>query len=74
MLDEMPASIELPMLDIDHINIGPYIRNTLAVDKNSTPRAGAVRHLPRDASRRAADASRPPRAMFHGLFFDARAL
>ena len=25
---------ELPLLDIDHINIGPYIRNTLAVDKN----------------------------------------
>jgi DNA-directed RNA polymerase subunit beta len=30
------ASIdELQILDIDHINIGPYIRNTLAVDKNS---------------------------------------
>jgi len=27
---------ELPILDIDHINIGPYIRNTLAVDKNSS--------------------------------------
>ena len=27
---------ELPLLDIDHINIGPYIRNTLAVDKNSS--------------------------------------
>ncbi|MBV8662209.1 MAG: DNA-directed RNA polymerase subunit beta, partial [Hyphomicrobiales bacterium] len=27
---------ELPILDIDHINIGPYIRNTLKVDKNST--------------------------------------
>jgi DNA-directed RNA polymerase subunit beta len=25
---------ELPVLDIDHVNIGPYIRNTLAVDKN----------------------------------------
>ena len=24
------------MLDIDHVNIGPYIRNTLAVDKNSS--------------------------------------
>ncbi|MFY8099983.1 MAG: DNA-directed RNA polymerase subunit beta, partial [Allorhizobium sp.] len=27
--------VELPLLDIDHMNIGPYIRNTLAVDKNS---------------------------------------
>ena len=27
---------DLPILDIDHINIGPYIRNTLAVDKNSS--------------------------------------
>ena len=27
---------DLPILDIDHINVGPYIRNTLAVDKNSS--------------------------------------
>src|ERR1700716_742191 len=27
---------KLPVLDIDHVNIGPYIRNTLAVDKNSS--------------------------------------
>src|SRR6218665_2658762 len=27
---------ELPLLDIDHVTIGPYIRNTLAVDKNET--------------------------------------
>src|SRR4029079_14490652 len=27
---------ELPILDIDHCNVGPYIRNTLAVDKNMT--------------------------------------
>ena len=46
---------ELPILDIDHINIGPYIRNTLAVDKNSIARRRAVRHLPRHASGRAAD-------------------
>ena len=25
---------ELPVLDIDHVNIGAYIRNTLKVDKN----------------------------------------
>src|SRR5271156_2200613 len=27
---------ELPLLDIDHINVGAYIRNTLAIDKNMT--------------------------------------
>src|SRR5260370_1230666 len=27
---------ELPLLDIDHINVGAYIRNTLVVDKNMT--------------------------------------
>ncbi|MEE8632951.1 MAG: DNA-directed RNA polymerase subunit beta, partial [Methyloceanibacter sp.] len=26
---------EIPILDIDHVNIGAFIRNTLAVDKNS---------------------------------------
>eukprot|EP01036_Dinobryon_divergens_P041009 gene41009-54321_t len=26
---------EIPSLDVDHINVGPYIRNTLAADKNS---------------------------------------
>ncbi|MEF3837755.1 hypothetical protein P0Q08_08470, partial [Campylobacter jejuni] len=25
---------EIPVLDIDHVNVGPYIRNTLAADKN----------------------------------------
>src|SRR5262249_42868895 len=27
---------EIPMLDIDHVNVGAYIRNTLTVDKNMT--------------------------------------
>src|SRR5207244_7731285 len=27
---------EIPVLDIDHVNVGAYIRNTLAVDKNLT--------------------------------------
>ncbi|MGB0498636.1 MAG: DNA-directed RNA polymerase subunit beta, partial [Rubricella sp.] len=25
---------EIPVLDIDHVNVGPYIRNTMAADKN----------------------------------------
>jgi DNA-directed RNA polymerase subunit beta len=27
---------ELPVLGIDHVNVGPYIRNTMAADKNAT--------------------------------------
>src|SRR6201987_2332411 len=27
---------ELPLLDIDHVNVGAYIRKTLAIDKNMT--------------------------------------
>ena len=33
---------EIPTLDIDHINVGAYIRNTMAVDKNEN-RIGALR-------------------------------
>jgi DNA-directed RNA polymerase subunit beta len=25
---------DIPVLDIDHVNVGPYIRNTMAADKN----------------------------------------
>ena len=34
-LFEEVGVVELPVLDIDHVNVGPYIRNTLAADKNS---------------------------------------
>src|SRR5271163_1797663 len=27
---------ELPVLDIDHVTVSPYVRNTLAIDKNAT--------------------------------------
>jgi len=27
---------QIPILDIDHVTVGPYIRNTLAIDKNAT--------------------------------------
>ncbi len=50
--------------------VGAYIRNTLAVDKNSRPRGSAVRHLPRHAPGRAADARDRPRPCSSALFFD----
>ncbi len=47
---------EIPVLDIDHVNVGAYIRNTLACRQEHDARGRAVRHLPRHASGRAADA------------------
>src|SRR4030081_643799 len=34
LFDENDIDV-LPTLAIDHVNVGPYIRNTLAADKNS---------------------------------------
>ena len=46
---------ELPVLDIDHINIGAYIRNTLEGRQEFLARGRSVRHLSRHAPGRAAD-------------------
>ena len=62
----------LPLLDIDHVSTGAYIRNTLAIDKNSA-REEALFDIYRVMRPR-----RPPppptietaEAMFHSLFFD----
>ena len=61
---------ELPLLDIDHINIGPYIRNTLAVDKNSSREEALfdIYRVMRPGEPPTIDSAQ---AMFHSLFFDA---
>uniref|UniRef100_UPI0035B01884 DNA-directed RNA polymerase subunit beta n=1 Tax=Rhodoblastus sp. TaxID=1962975 RepID=UPI0035B01884 len=61
---------ELPILDIDHINIGPYIRNTLAVDKNSSREEALfdIYRVMRPGEPPTIDSAE---AMFHSLFFDA---
>ena len=46
---------EIPVLDIDHVNVGAYIRNTLQCRQEHDARRRAVRHLPGHAPRRAAD-------------------
>jgi hypothetical protein len=46
---------EIPVLDIDNVNVGPYMRNTMAVDKNMNREDRAHGHLPRHAPGRAAD-------------------
>ena len=61
---------ELPILDIDHINIGPYIRNTLAVDKNSS-REEALFDIYRVMRPGEPPTMDTAEAMFHSLFFDA---
>ncbi len=59
----------LPILDIDHINIGPYIRNTLAVDKNSAREEALfdIYRVMRPGEPPTLDSAQ---AMFHSLFFD----
>ncbi len=61
---------EIPVLDIDHVNIGPYIRNTLAVDKNSA-REGALFDIYRVMRPGEPPTLETAEAMFHSLFFDA---
>ena len=60
---------ELPVLDIDHINIGPYIRTTLAVDKNSSREEALfdIYRVMRPGEPPTVDTAQ---AMFHSLFFD----
>ncbi len=60
---------ELPLLDIDHVNIGPYIRNTLAVDKNSS-REEALFDIYRVMRPGEPPTPESAEAMFRSLFFD----
>jgi DNA-directed RNA polymerase subunit beta len=61
---------ELPVLAIDHNNVGPYVRNTLAIDKNATREEALVDIY------RVMRPGEPPtletaEALFQGLFFDS---
>ena len=60
---------DVPVLDIDHVNIGPYIRNTLAVDKNSS-REEALFDIYRVMRPGEPPTIDTAEAMFHSLFFD----
>jgi DNA-directed RNA polymerase subunit beta len=61
---------ELPLLDIDHINVGAYIRNTLAVDKNMT-REDALFDIYRVMRPGEPPTLDTAQAMFNSLFFDS---
>jgi DNA-directed RNA polymerase subunit beta len=60
---------ELPVLDIDHVNVGAYIRNTLMVDKNIT-REDALFDVYRVMRPGEPPTLDTAQAMFHSLFFD----
>src|SRR3954468_7884897 len=60
---------EVPLLEIDHVKIGPSIRNTLAVDKNSG-REGALFDIYRVMRPGEPPTLETAEAMFHSLFFD----
>ncbi|HEX2839728.1 DNA-directed RNA polymerase subunit beta [Hyphomicrobium sp.] len=61
---------EFHLLDIDHVNIGPFIRNTLNIDKNSNGQEALMDIY------RVMRPGEPPTIeaatnLFHSLFFDA---
>src|SRR6478735_8225424 len=60
---------ELPLLDIDHVNVGAYIRNTLSVDKNMT-REDALFDIYRVMRPGEPPTVDTAEAMFNSLFFD----
>jgi DNA-directed RNA polymerase subunit beta len=61
---------ELPLLDIDHVNVGAYIRNTLAADKNMT-REDALFDIYRVMRPGEPPTLDTAQNMFQSLFFDS---
>ena len=61
---------ELPLLNIDHVNVGAYIRNTLAIDKNMT-REDALFDVYRVMRPGEPPTIDTAQAMFQSLFFDS---
>ncbi|MBV0891035.1 DNA-directed RNA polymerase subunit beta [Paracoccus sp. Z118] len=60
----------IPVLDIDHVNVGPYIRNTLAADKNMN-RDGALMDIYRVMRPGEPPTVEAASALFESLFFDS---
>ena len=61
---------EIEVLDIDHVNVGAYIRNTLAADKNED-RQGALFDIYRVMRPGEPPTMDTATAMFESLFFDS---
>jgi len=60
---------ELPILDIDNVNVGPYIRNTMAMDKNMA-RGTALMDIYRVMRPGEPPTEEAASALFDTLFFD----
>ena len=60
---------EIPVLDIDGVNVGPYIRNTMAVDKNMD-RESALMDIYRVMRPGEPPTVEAASALFDSLFFD----
>ena len=69
MLTEAGVDV-IETLAIDHVNVGPYIRNTLAVDKN-TSRDEALIDIYRVMRPGEPPTLETAEALFQGLFFDS---
>ena len=68
--DSIEADIkELSVLNIDHVNVGPYIRNTLAADKNDS-REGALVDIYRVMRPGEPPTAEAAEDLFNSLFFD----
>ncbi len=61
---------EIHTLAIDHVNIGPYIRNTLAIDRNDS-RELALIDIYRVMRPGEPPTLEPAESLFTGLFFDS---
>ncbi|HYH70430.1 MAG TPA: DNA-directed RNA polymerase subunit beta, partial [Methyloceanibacter sp.] len=61
---------EIPLLDIDHVNVGAFIRNTLALDKNNNTEEALldVYRVMRPGEPPTPEASQ---TLFNGIFFDS---
>src|SRR6266849_6537702 len=61
---------EMPVLAIDHVSVGPYVRNTLALDKNAT-REDALIDIYRVMRPGEPPTLETAEALFRSLFFDS---
>ncbi|MBM3565162.1 MAG: DNA-directed RNA polymerase subunit beta [Alphaproteobacteria bacterium] len=61
---------DIPTLAIDHVNVGPYIRNTLKVDKNSS-REEALIDIYRVMRPGEPPTLETAETLFQGMFFDS---
>jgi DNA-directed RNA polymerase subunit beta len=72
LLDQIEGAkiAELPVLSIDHVSVGPYIRNTLLIDKNAT-REDALIDIYRVMRPGEPPTLETAEALFNSLFFDS---